>query len=216
MSVAVLMRWWSISSTMSPRCRPAASAGLPATTWATCSPRIAPARAATSGASRTWLLAIPSQARRTRPDRDRVSMIPRVVALIGTASPRPTPATAVLTPTIRPALSASTPPELPGLRAASVWITSSMTRPDAVGSDRPSADTIPAVTLPASPSGLPIASHELADLQTRSVAPRDARGTASELLSTARSDSTSRPTTSAVTSVPSPKAAVTVCAPSTT
>ena len=67
------------------------------------------------------------------------------------------PATAVLTPTIRPSLSARTPPLLPGLSAASVWMTSSMTRPAAVGSERPRADTMPAVTLPARPSGLPSA-----------------------------------------------------------
>ena len=82
-------------------------------------------------------------------------MIRWVVELMGTASPTPTPATAVLTPTIRPRLSASTPPLLPGLSAASVWITSSTTRPSPVGSDRPRPDTMPAVTLPASPSGLP-------------------------------------------------------------
>ena len=52
-------------------------------------------------------------------------MIRREVALIGTASPRPTPATAVLMPMTRPRESASAPPELPGLRAASVWMTSS-------------------------------------------------------------------------------------------
>ena len=87
-------------------------------------------------------------------------MIRRVVALIGTASPSPTPATAVLMPTTRPVASASAPPELPGLSAASVWMTSSITRPARparVGSDRPSALTTPAVTEPASPSGLPTA-----------------------------------------------------------
>src|SRR5579862_7233646 len=55
-------------------------------------------------------------------------MICRVAALIGTASPRPMPATAVLMPTTRPRTSASAPPELPGLSAASVWITFSMVR----------------------------------------------------------------------------------------
>ena len=55
---------------------------------------------------------------------------------------------------------ASAPPELPGLSAASVWITSSTIRaavPSRVGSERPSALTTPAVTVPESPSGLPIA-----------------------------------------------------------
>src|ERR671923_182793 len=48
----------------------------------------------------------------------------RVVALIGTARPRPMPATAVLIPTTRPPPSASAPPELPGLSAASSSATS--------------------------------------------------------------------------------------------
>ena len=84
----------------------------------------------------------------------------RVVALIGTASPSPTPATAVLMPTTRPRPSTSAPPELPGFSAASVWMTSSTTRaaaPARVGSERPSAETTPAVTEPAKPCGLPIA-----------------------------------------------------------
>src|SRR3990170_1873141 len=55
-------------------------------------------------------------------------MIRRLVSFIGTASPRPHPATAVLMPTTRHEESASAPPELPGLSAASVWITSSTTR----------------------------------------------------------------------------------------
>src|SRR6202050_1511033 len=55
-------------------------------------------------------------------------MIRRVVAFTGTARPRPTPATAVLIPTTCECASASAPPELPGFRAASVWITSSTSR----------------------------------------------------------------------------------------
>jgi hypothetical protein len=47
-------------------------------------------------------------------------MMSRVVALIGTASPTPMPATAVFTPTTAPVPSASAPPLLPGFRAASV------------------------------------------------------------------------------------------------
>jgi hypothetical protein len=87
-------------------------------------------------------------------------MMRRVVSLIGTARPSPTPATAVLMPTTSLDELASAPPEFPGLRAASVWMTSSMMRrvpPDRVGSERPRALTTPAVTLPASPSGLPTA-----------------------------------------------------------
>ena len=70
------------------------------------------------------------------------------------------PATAVLMPTTRPRESASAPPELPGLSAASVWITSSISRAvlrPRAGMLRPSALTTPAVTEPARPSGLPTA-----------------------------------------------------------
>ena len=75
-----------------------------------------------------------------------------MVALSGTANPRPNPATAVLMPTTRARLSASAPPELPGLSAASVWMTLSTIRwvfPSRVGRLRPRALTTPAVTEPA-------------------------------------------------------------------
>ena len=55
-------------------------------------------------------------------------MITAGPASIGTASPSPTPATAVLIPTTRPRMSARAPPELPGFSAASVWITFSTSR----------------------------------------------------------------------------------------
>ncbi len=60
-------------------------------------------------------------------------------------------------PTTSPALDTSGPPELPGLSEASVWITSSISRPPTERSERPSADTTPAVTVDSKPSGLPIA-----------------------------------------------------------
>src|SRR6478735_8997098 len=78
-------------------------------------------------------------------------MISCVVRLMGTASPRPTPATAVLMPITRPRLSANAPPEFPGLRAASVWITSSISRAavrERAGMLRPRPLTTPAVTVP--------------------------------------------------------------------
>ena len=79
-----------------------------------------------------------------------------VVPLTGTARPRPIPASAVLTPTSRACESTSAPPEFPGFNAASVWITFSTTRPPE-GSERPSAETTPAVTEPAKPCGFPTA-----------------------------------------------------------
>jgi hypothetical protein len=64
---------------------------------------------------------------------------------------------AVFTPITSPRVFTSGPPELPGLRAASVWMTSSINRPDCERSDRPSALTTPAVTVVSKPYGLPMA-----------------------------------------------------------
>src|SRR2546423_410620 len=83
-----------------------------------------------------------------------------VTGLTGTARPRPTPATAVLTPIRRARPSTRAPPELPGLSAASVWMTLSITRETApwrAGRLRPRPLITPAVTEPARPMGLPTA-----------------------------------------------------------
>jgi hypothetical protein len=65
--------------------------------------------------------------------------------------------TAVLTPMISPRELTSGPPELPGLRAASVWMMLSIRRPDCERRERPSALTTPAVRVHWKPYGLPIA-----------------------------------------------------------
>src|SRR5690606_24406972 len=147
-------------STRSPARSPARSAGEPAITSTTRSAASRPVRRRSGGGSGAGEVTSPRNARRTRPSRISAATMSRVVPLTGTASPTPAPATAVLTPTTRAWESASAPPELPGLSAASVWITSSMSRTDEplrAGSDRPSPETTPAVTDPASPSGLPTA-----------------------------------------------------------
>ncbi len=64
---------------------------------------------------------------------------------------------AVLMPTTSPAMLNSGPPELPRLIAASVWMKSSY-RPWRMS--RPRAETMPAVTEPPRPKGLPIASTQ--------------------------------------------------------
>src|SRR5438132_331450 len=146
-------------------------------------------------------------------------MIFRVASSIGTASPRPIPATAVLIPTTVPRPSASAPPELPGLSAASVWITFStslVARPELRGSARPSALTTPAVTDPENPRGLPIATTSW---PTRSFdASPSSAGWRSRPSSrrTARSESSSRPTTSNRSSCPSTKTADPRDVPATT
>src|SRR6185437_11749199 len=65
--------------------------------------------------------------------------------------------TAVLMPITSPREDTSGPPELPGFKAASVWITSSINRPLRARKERPSAEMTPAVTVDSKPSGLPIA-----------------------------------------------------------
>ena len=130
----------------------------------------------------------------------------RVAPLMGTARPRPIPATAVFTPTTRPSPSASAPPELPGLRAASVWITFSTRRvaePVRVGRERPSAETTPAVTVPARPIGLPMATTSW-PTRRESASPSVA-GSRSDASArtTARSERASAPITSVRSSRPS-------------
>src|ERR1700761_1358083 len=146
-------------------------------------------------------------------------MILRVVVLTGTARPRPTPATAVLMPMTLASESARAPPELPGLRAASVWMTSSMSRapprPPA-GMDRPRALTTPAVTEPASPSGLPTATTSWPTTSSSASPSSAGGGVGPAVRSTARSDRGSAPTTRKGAVVPSENAAVPLSACPTT
>src|SRR6266567_1873063 len=69
----------------------------------------------------------------------------------------PSVAMAVLMPMTRPAVSTSGPPELPGLIAASVWIASEIVDCRSLLRSRCTALTMPAVTVPSRPSGLPMA-----------------------------------------------------------
>ena len=120
------------------------------------------------------------------------------------------PATAVLMPTTRPRESARAPPELPGLSAASVWITSSMSRAvlrPRAGRLRPSALTTPAVTDPARPSGLPTATTSEPTRRLSASPYSGGLGTGRSARTTARSLNASRPTTSKRASVPSANSA---------
>ena len=63
----------------------------------------------------------------------------------------------MLTPMTAPRASTSGPPELPGLSDASVCSTLSSRRPVCARIERPSALTMPAVTVCWNPNGLPIA-----------------------------------------------------------
>jgi hypothetical protein len=86
----------------------------------------------------------------------------RLTTSIGMAKPMPAYAPegetmAVVTPITRPAESISGPPELPGLIATSVWMTSAISRPPLVGRRRFSALMMPLVSDWSRPNGLPIA-----------------------------------------------------------
>ena len=110
---------------------------------------------------------------------------------------------AVFTPITCPRESTSGPPELPGFRAASVWSTSSISRPDPARSDRPRALTTPAVTELWKPYGWPMAR---ASWPTRTFFESpSAAGTSSPAWTriTARSVSGSSPIRSARCSLPS-------------
>ena len=83
----------------------------------------------------------------------------RLAMLIGIAKQIPCAEwmMAVLMPITRPRLSSSGPPLLPGLSAASVWITLSTRWPVMLRKVRPRALITPAVTVESKPNGLPIA-----------------------------------------------------------
>ena len=124
--------------------------------------------------------------------------------------------TAVLTPITRAAPSSSGPPELPGLSATSVWITSSIIRPPRAGRLRPSALTMPAVTVKSKPSGLPTATASWPGCSAAELPSVSAAAGCDSMRSTAMSVEASRPTSRALPSVPSAKAARNSEAPSTT
>ena len=71
--------------------------------------------------------------------------------------PCPQGIAAVLIPITSPREFTSGPPELPGLRAASVWMTLSINRPPVERNERPRALTTPVVTVHWKPNGFPIA-----------------------------------------------------------
>ena len=124
---------------------------------------------------------------------------------------------AVLMPITSPAEETSGPPELPGLSAASVCTTSSIIRPVRDCSERPSAETTPAVTVASKPSGLPIA-MAIWPRRNFELSPSVAAGsaTSSSTRSSARSVSGSSPSTRACNSRPSSVVSTTLRAPCTT
>src|SRR6267378_1259593 len=123
---------------------------------------------------------------------------------------------AVLTPITAPRESTSGPPELPGLSAASVCSTSSISRPLCARRLRPSALTTPVVTVCWKPYGLPIAIASCPTRTSREEPSTAAGVTAPPRRITAISVSGSSPTRSASRLEPSENVARMPRAPCTT
>ena len=131
------------------------------------------------------------------------------------AVPLPPVSICELMPITRPAASSSGPPELPGLIAASVWMTLSIAKPLGAWIWRCSAETTPVVSVRSRPNGLPIAivgSPTWTSLESPSVSGVSLRPLGSTF-SSARSVEESLPTTLASTVFLSSNWTVTLRAP---
>jgi hypothetical protein len=160
----------------------------------------------------------PSHARRTSPN-SRSCWITFLAISLGIEKPMPIEPPegekiAVLTPITSPSVLNIGPPELPRLIEASVWMKSSY-GPALISRER--AETMPAVTVPPRPNGLPIASTQ-SPIRVSVLSPQLAafRSWSVSTLSSARSVLSSRPTISADMVVSSWKRTVISSAPSMT
>ena len=185
------------------------AAGPRGSTSTTATPRSSGAPRACAIAGVTVRPVTPSQECRAVPVAMIESATGRIVSM-GMANPMPSlpplwEAIWELMPTTRPRASSSGPPEFPWLIAASVWMTFWMSKSLGELMMRFRAETIPVVAVRSSPKGLPIAmtgSPTTRSPLVPSGSGRALRGTEATL-STARSVLSSRPSTSARSSVPS-------------
>ena len=122
-----------------------------------------------------------------------------------------------LTPITWPSALNSGPPELPGLIAASVWITSSIEKPLGEAISRWSALTTPTVSVRSRPNGLPIAYAGSPTSTLLESASASGLRLLAETFRSARSVEASSPTSLASSASPSPiLALIWPLAPSTT
>ena len=124
------------------------------------------------------------------------------------------PTIAVLMPIRRPSSPISAPPLLPGLIDASVWMKSS--KRSMPSPERPSAETMPEVTVWPSPNGLPIAIEKSPTRSASESAQGSSVRPSASMRSTATSASGSVPTSVAGSSRPSASVTSTPPAPSIT
>mmetsp|Transcript_1360 Transcript_1360/g.3715 ORF Transcript_1360/g.3715 Transcript_1360/m.3715 type:complete len:263 (+) Transcript_1360:542-1330(+) len=137
-------------------CTPALAAGPPSRALRTMIPLTPSVSTACSGAKE-----MPRMGRTTRPY---CRMLPTLLLMVSDGMANPMPELepdgekmAVLMPMTQPELSKSGPPLLPGLMAASVWMTPWMGRPVSDWISRSVPDTTPVVRVKSRPKGLPMA-----------------------------------------------------------
>ena len=208
----------STSSSTSPGLTPALSAGPPRSTPAINAPRVAPSLRDSAIGGVISCTSTPIQPRVTLP---LFTIWSSTILAVDTGMAKPMPIEpperekiAVLMPTRLPLASTSAPPELPGLMAASVWMKfSKVLMPKPV---RPSADTMPPVTVCPTPNGLPIASTTSPTCSASDEPKLIAASASAFTRSTARSVSGSFPTTLASSLLPSASATSISLAASTT
>jgi hypothetical protein len=193
--LAVATRRPSIASSFECTVMPAFAAGLPAITFSTRRP---PPR---TGAASIPIHASPLWV--TRPSAASWRPIATTV-LEGIAKPMPvSSAPSVGRPMTAPRRSTSAPPLLPGKIGAEVWISPPSITLELSCSVRLSAETMPWVTLPRRPSGLPSASTTCPSLSCDESANSAGGGVASVMWTTARSTAGKLPETVALCRVPS-------------
>ncbi len=153
----------SIVADVLPPSIPALSAGPPLTTVWTITPSLTGRLIALASSGVIVPPPMPMKACSTSPLAISCWISERAVS-IGIAKPMPTlplppPPVAIweLIPITSPSALISGPPELPGLIAASVWITLVIEKPSGASIWRCRAETMPLVTVRSSPKGLPIA-----------------------------------------------------------
>ena len=214
-------RWPLAATITSPTFSPALAAVESGCSRVTTAPRACSRPSASAIRSFTSWLSMPSVPRRTAPPVSNCSMMLRA-RLIGIAEPRPMlPAwlprglkLAVLMPISSPRRLTSAPPELPGLIDASVWM--KFWKPSPGRLLRPTAETMPEVTVWPTPNGLPTATTKSPTRSWSEFASDSAVSFSAGIFISATSVSASEPRNSAFSSRPSASVTDTSSAPSIT
>ena len=207
-----------IAVMISPAWRPPFSAAESGWTSLTNAPVLTSAFIASASPASISLPSMPNSPRRTSPY-SAIWSTRFFIILAGMAKPMPTlppfgPNIAVLIPTNSPWRFTNAPPEFPRLIAASVWMKSSY--PPMFKPERPSALTMPDVTVWDNPNGFPIATTKSPTRSASESASGNAFKSSGSILSKAISLCSSEPNFFALNSRPSVSLTVISSALSTT